>query len=606
MPMRPLFPILLVVTFTCTACSNDPVLETALERVQPAPQATAQPDAEVVAAVDRTLAASELAAIKWGDLRDVSADLRTVYADQADRLVWFDMATPVAKLEPALAAIARAGDYGLDPADYDAALLASQWPAIKSGTPSAGDRAAFDLTVSVAAARMTRAVNAGRVDPATMNWNYAAAAKTTDVAGSLRRASANEDLGAVLDSLEPKFAHYQRAKQKLALYRTAAQKGEPPAVPELAKGHTKIAPGKPWAGVPHLIARLTATGDLSAESSAALTAPATPPAAAEPPAQAGTMPPAVPLYGGALVDTVKRFQERHGLEADGVIGATTIKALNVPLAKRTRQIELAMERGRWLPDLSDRPNVFVNVALFRLWATDPKSGEEPLRMKVVVGKALNTQTPIFVDQMEYVIFRPYWNPPPSIVTGEIVPALRKDPSYLDRQNMEIVASGDDDAASLPANDDTIAKVVSAKLFVRQRPGPSNSLGLAKFIFPNSQNVYMHGTPAQQLFSRTRRDFSHGCIRLEDPARFAEWVLRQDPSWTRERIDAAMQGDKTMQVNLKDKLAVVVFYDTVHVNSEQTVFFVDDIYGHDKALDLALQRGYPFAVKKPVATSSARR
>jgi len=593
--MRPLFPILLFSVLTCAACSDEPLLGADLELAHQAPQSTAQPDAEVIAAVDQALAASQLEGVKWSNLGDVIADLRTVYADQADRLVWFDVVKPVAKLEPAMAVIARAGDYGLDPADYDAALLTAQWPALKSGAASARDRAAFDLTVSVAAARMIRAVHAGRVDPATMNWNYAAAAKTTDIAGSLRTAGANEDLGAVLDALEPKFAHYQRAKQKLALYRTAAQKGEPPAVPELAKGQTKIAPGKPWAGVPQLIARLTATGDLSAESSAALTAPATPPAAAEPPAQAGTLPPAVPLYGGALVDIVKRFQERHGLEADGVIGATTIKAINVPLAKRTRQIELAMERGRWLPDLSDRPNVFVNVALFRLWATDPKSGEAPLRMNVVVGKALNTQTPIFVDQMEYVVFKPYWNPPPSIIKGEIVPALRKDSSYLDRQNMEIVASGADNAASLPASEENIAAVAAGKLFVRQRPGPSNSLGLAKFIFPNSENVYMHGTPSQQLFSRARRDFSHGCIRLEDPARFAEWVLRQDPTWTRERIDAAMQGDKTMQVNLKEKLAVVVFYDTVHVNSEQVVHFVEDIYGHDQALDLALQRGYPFAV-----------
>ena len=184
--------------------------------------------------------------------------------------------------------------------------------------------------------------------------------------------------------------------------------------------------------------------------------------------------------------------------------------------------------------------------------------------------------------------------PPSIIKGEIIPALEKDSTYLDRQNMGIVASGADDAASLPASEENLAKVASGRLFVRQRPGPSNSLGLAKFIFPNSENVYMHGTPAQQLFSRTRRDFSHGCIRVEDPARFSQWVLRQDPTWPRERIDAAMQGDRTMQVNLKEKLGVVVFYDTVHVNSEQTVFFVDDIYGHDKALDSALQRGYPFA------------
>jgi len=599
MLIRRLLPVLLFPVLACVACGDDAVVPgAALERTAQVPQSSAQPDAEAVAAVDQALAAGQLEGAKWTNLGDVIADLRTVYGEQSDRLVWFDVTTPVDKLEPALAAIARAGDYGLDPADYDAARLAAQWPAMKAKTASARDRAAFDLAVSVAAARMSRAVHAGRVDPATMNWNYAAAAKTSDIAGALRRAGAKEDLGVVLDSLEPKFAHYQRAKQKLALYKAAAMKGEPPVVPELAKGQTKIAPGKPWAGVPQLTARLTATGDLAAGPAVAPPAPATPPAPAGSTAQPTTPPtppPAAPVYDGTLVDAVKRFQERHGLENDGVIGASTIKALNVPIAKRARQIELAMERGRWLPDLSDRPNVFVNVALFRLWATDPKSGEEPLRMNVVVGKALNTQTPIFVDQMEYVVFRPYWNPPPSIIKGEIIPALRKDPSYLDRQNMEIVASGADNAASLPANEDNINKVASARLFVRQRPGPSNSLGLAKFIFPNSENVYMHGTPAQQLFSRTRRDFSHGCIRLEDPAKFAEWVLRQDPTWTRERIDAAMQGDKTLQVNLKEKLAVIVFYDTVHVNSEQVVYFVDDIYGHDKSLDAALQRGYPFAV-----------
>jgi len=598
MPMQFLAPFLCFSLVTSAACRNDSPREATPDQAQ-AEQPSEQPDAAVVAAIDQMLATGQLDGAKWSNLRDVIAELKPVYADQADRLVWFEVTTPVAKLEPALAAIARAGDYGLDPADYDATPIATQWPAIKAGRASARDRATFDLTVSAAAARMIRSVHAGRVDPATMRWNYAAAAKTTDISGSLRRASASDDLGAVLDSLEPKFSHYQRAKQKLVFYKAASQKGEPPLVPALVKGQTKVAPGKPWDGVPQLVARLTAMGDLSAESAATLTAavvtqaPAAPGAVAVPAAAT----PIVPLYDGALVDTVKAFQERHGLGADGVIGASTIKALNVPLSQRARQIELAMERGRWLPDLSDRANIFVNVALFRMWATDPKSGEEPLRMNVVVGKALNTQTPIFTDQMEYVVFRPYWNPPPSIIRGEIVPGLRKNPSYLEQHDMEIVASGADNAASLPASDDNIAKVAAGRLFVRQRPGPSNSLGLAKFIFPNSENVYMHGTPAQQLFSRTRRDFSHGCIRVEDPAKFAEWVLRLDPTWTRARIDAAMQGNKTMQVNLKEKLTVVVFYDTVHVNSEHTVYFVDDIYGHDKTLDAALSKGYPFEVAR---------
>ena len=215
--------------------------------------------------------------------------------------------------------------------------------------------------------------------------------------------------------------------------------------------------------------------------------------------------------------------------------------LNVSLAHRVRQIELAMERMRWLPQLSDRPNIFVNVPLFRLWATDPQTGAEPLRMNVVVGQSLDHKTPIFVEELEYVIFRPYWVPPYGITVKEIVPHVRRDPSYFTREDLQIVAGGEDDAGGLPPTPENLAAVVAGTLHIRQKPGPKNSLGLAKFIFPNSENVYMHGTPAQQLFSRVRRDFSHGCIRLEDPARFAQWVLRDEPEWTRERIDAAMQG-----------------------------------------------------------------
>ncbi len=255
-----------------------------------------------------------------------------------------------------------------------------------------------------------------------------------------------------------------------------------------------------------------------------------------------------------------------------------------------------MERMRWLPVLSEEPNVFVNLPLFRMWATDPTTGDEPLRMNVVVGKSLGHQTPIFVEKMEYVIFRPYWTPPRGITVKEIVPHIRRDPAYFDRENLEIVESGEDAAPTFEPTPENLSQVLAGRLHIRQRPGPKNSLGLAKFIFPNADNVYMHGTPAQQLFSRVRRDFSHGCIRLEDPARFAEWVLRDQPEWTRERIDAAMQGTKPLRVNLKQPLTVVLFYDTVHVNSEGVVFFVRDIYDDDRELDVALKRGYPYPVK----------
>jgi murein L,D-transpeptidase YcbB/YkuD len=214
-------------------------------------------------------------------------------------------------------------------------------------------------------------------------------------------------------------------------------------------------------------------------------------------------------------------------------------------------------------------------------------------MRVVVGRSLDHRTPIFLQQMEYVVFRPYWNPPYGIATKEIVPHARRDPSYLDREDLEIVASGDETAPALPATPESLDAVVAGRLVVRQKPGPRNSLGLAKFIFPNHENVYMHGTPATQLFSRMRRDFSHGCIRVEDPARLAEWVLRDVPGWTSARIEAAMQAERPTRVNLREPLLVVLFYDTVHVNSEGVVHFVGDIYRHDRALDEALTRGYPY-------------
>ncbi|HEY7059827.1 MAG TPA: L,D-transpeptidase family protein [Vicinamibacterales bacterium] len=541
-------------------------------------QTTATPVAQdaVAATVERVLTTREHPGLTWSAIPDVTEALAPLYAGEPDRLFWFDGATPASIVPATLAAIAAAGDRGLDPADYDTSFLTERWAAVKAGSATGPERAHFDLALSVVAARMIKAVHLGRVDPATMQWGYTIAAKQLDVTAALREARQGKGLNAVLDSLEPPFSHYARAKHLLAAYKAVLRAGEPPVVPELAKGQTKIVPGKEWAGVPQLAARLRVFGDLS---------PGTP------------LPATATTYTGPLVEAVKRFQWRHGLDADGVVGAGTIRALDVTVAHRIRQVELAMERMRWLPKLSDRPNVFVNVPLFRMWATDPLTGAEPLRMNIVVGQSLNHKTPIFVEQMEYVIFRPYWNPPYSITVKEIIPHARRDPAYFAHEDLEIVASGDDDAPALPVTDENLAEVVAGTLHLRQRPGPKNSLGLAKFIFPNADNVYMHGTPAPQLFSRTRRDFSHGCIRLEDPARFAEWVLRDYPEWTRARIDAAMQGSRPTRVNLKQPLTVVLFYDTVHVNSEGVVFFVDDIYGHDRALDAALRQGYPYPTKK---------
>jgi len=567
------------------ACAGDSA--TAAESVAPSPSVTtshSQPQSalaphaepEVTETVDKVLTAGDHPGLRWSAIPDAAPLLKPLYEAEADRLLWFERNAPVPGVERALAAISAAGDHGLDPADYDAAPLGEQWTTIKAGTASAPERALFDLGLSVAAARLIRTVHVGRVDPRTMQWGYTVVPKKIDVAVVVREVREGKGLGATLDELQPQVAHYVRARKTLAAYKAMARPGEPVTVPALAKGQTKVEPGRTWDGVPQLTARLRALGDLAGAAASAT--------------DTGN------VYAPPLVQAVKRFQERHGLEADGVIGAGTLRALNVPLAQRVKQIELAMERMRWLPELDDRPNLFVNVPLFRMWATDPRGGEEPLRMNVVVGQSLNHQTPLFVEQLEYVIFRPYWNPPYGITVKEIVPKARRDPGYMARENLEIVASGADNAPALEPTPENLSKVVAGKLSIRQKPGEKNSLGLAKFIFPNAEAIYMHGTPAQQLFSRARRDFSHGCIRLEDPARLGEWVLRDQPEWTRARINAAMKGDRPTRVNLRQPITVVLFYDTVHVNSESEVFFAEDIYGHDRTLGAALEHGYPYLTK----------
>jgi len=538
------------------------------------------PPPEVRATVQGILDSGRHPLLAWPDVTADLPALRALYAAEPDGLFWFAGAVPHPALLPAVETLVHVDTQGLEPVDYDAPRMAEKCRAATEGaTYSTTERALFDVALTVAAMRLLSTLHEGRVDPRLVGFDYDVSAKRLDLAALLRSTRDAGGLPAAIAIAEPHFPVYRRLVKALADYRALAAAGEPEPVPALGTRQKKVEPGRPWAGVASLAARLRRYGDLPA-------------GAAEP----GRAADGTPVYGGELVDAVKRFQGRHALEPDGVIGPGTIAALNVPAAARVRQIELALERERWLPETRREPHVFVNVPLFRLWAYDPDRPDEPLRMKVVVGKTLGHETPIFVERMEYVIFRPYWNPPPSIVRSEIVPKARQDASYLDRQDMEIVASGDERAPALPPTPGNLDKVAAGTLFVRQRPGEKNALGLVKFIFPNSENVYMHGTPAQALFARARRDFSHGCIRLEDPARLAQWVLRDEPGWTRERIDAAMKGDRPTQVNLKRKLTVFLFYDTAYVDSKGVVFFADDYYGHDARLEKALGHGYPYPRK----------
>ncbi|HKE11962.1 MAG TPA: L,D-transpeptidase family protein, partial [Myxococcota bacterium] len=242
-----------------------------------------------------------------------------------------------------------------------------------------------------------------------------------------------------------------------------------------------------------------------------------------------------------------------------------------------------------VPPLESGRVVFVNIPAFELWAFDDVATQAPaLQMRVVVGRAMRTQTPVFTGAMKTVVFAPYWNVPTSITRKEIVPKLRSNPGYLAAQDMEIVSGG----IPLPPSPGNIAKLSSGGAQLRQRPGPKNALGRVKFLFPNSNNVYLHDTPAQSVFDKTRRDFSHGCIRLSQPAALAGWVLR-DEGWDAARVDQEMARTTEKAVPLQQPIPVVIFYTTVIARRDGTIAFFEDVYGHDKALERALAAGYPY-------------
>ncbi len=270
---------------------------------------------------------------------------------------------------------------------------------------------------------------------------------------------------------------------------------------------------------------------------------------------------------------MKRFQRRHGLTDDGIVSAPVIAEMNVPIERRISQITLNLERWRWLPrDLGER-HILVNIPEYRLEVWE--GNRVPLTMRVVVGKQ-DTQTPIFSDVMTHIVFSPYWNVPDNIAQGETLPEIMKDPGFLDRNNMEVL-----DPDGKPIDPRSIDLGDPAKYRFRQRPGAQNSLGLVKFMFPNQYNVYLHDTPMDSLFARASRSFSHGCVRLENPLALAEYVLRDQPQWTRERIEEAMHAEQERTVKLRSSIPVYLGYWTARASADGILQFRRDVYDIDR-------------------------
>jgi murein L,D-transpeptidase YcbB/YkuD len=261
------------------------------------------------------------------------------------------------------------------------------------------------------------------------------------------------------------------------------------------------------------------------------------------------------------------------------------------LSRRIVQLQLTLERWRWLPPDLPQRLIAVNVPEFQLRAFDDH--HPSLAMRVVVGKAFpEHQTPVFEDEVKYLIFRPYWNVPIGITRKELIPEIKKNPAYLEKHGFEVV-NHKGQAVSGVADRVVLARLNSGEYEIRQKPGPGNSLGLIKFVFPNNYDVYLHGTPERALFAHSQRAFSHGCVRIENPEALAAWVLRDDPAWTDTRIQAAMNATDPTRVKLLKPIPVLVLYGTALVDENEEVHFFADIYGQDALLERALARGYPY-------------
>jgi murein L,D-transpeptidase YcbB/YkuD len=518
------------------------------------------------------IAAGTLPDLRWPNFSDYRDSVKKFYDTGGYSLAWIQNGKASPQAVSMILLFQQAGLKGLNPEDYDAsrwdARLAKLQPTAPK--PSDTDLAHIDLALTVCSMRYISDLHIGRVNPQHFKFGLTEGPKKYDLADEVRaQVLTSSDIPAVMTKIEPNYDGYRRVEDALVIYSKMATAGDTQLIPVPQKG---VRPGSSFAAMPQLVARLHQLGDL--------------PSSADPLADST-------LYKGAIVDAVKHFQHRHGLDSDGVLGKGTVTELNEPLKVRVQQLQLTLERYRWIPPDFPQPPIVVNIPEFQL-RTLRRQPASYLTMRVVVGKAMRTQTPVFANSMKYVIFRPYWLVPTSILRNETIPKTRRDPNYLADNGFEVVDRSGNVVPSSPASDDVIDGLRSGSLSVRQKPGPKNALGLVKFIFPNQYNVYLHSTPEQELFSRSRRDFSHGCIRVERPADLAAWVLRDRPEWTMDKIQAAMKsGADNVQVNLKAPIPVLILYSTAVVDPDGQVRFFDDIYGYDKSLDKVLANGPPY-------------
>jgi L,D-transpeptidase YcbB len=512
-------------------------------------------EADVVAsvrqAIDSAPAPAGMAPLRW-------QMIQAVYRERKFAPLWTTLDKPSERGLEFINAITGAESQGLRPSEYHLKtlrdLLARAYDPKLARDSIPGALSRLDLQLTSTFFEYGTHLFSGRLDPAAVDSGWYIAERRSGVDTLLLLGLTRDKFSDMVAPLYPKWEEYGRLVLALAQYRTLEARGGWDAIPvPPVRAKYKLEPGDVDSLVPLIRRRLLVTGELT---DSAFSDPY--------------------RYDSVMAGAVAVFQDRHGLEMDSIVGRGTIEAMNVPVSMRIGQIELNMERYRWLPDNLGPRHILVNIPDYHLYAYD--EGKEVFQMRVVVGKDFDNPTPVFADSMSYIVFRPYWNVPSRILKEEIVPSARRDTGYIAKNNYEILRGRE------VIDPTTIewAKVDTSKInfYVRQKPGPLNSLGLVKFMFPNQFDVYLHDTPARSLFRRAGRAASHGCIRVERPEQLAQFALARNPEWDLRKIRDAMRRDTSQQVGLRQKVPVFIVYFTSFVR-DGSVRFRSDLYGTDR-------------------------
>ncbi len=523
--------------------------------------------AEYARTVREVLSAPRHPTMRWPLLTDAASVVESLAVRNDWQPRWTRDGRPTPAALAAIAGLQRAADWGLGGDDYDGDALATEANRLARGHADDRSVALFDVAMTVDLARLIAALHGGRVRVAGLHPGLEVGSGPLALVSVVDSVSRAPVAAAWFDVRAGPAEEDRALLGALARYRVLA--ADTGLRPPLFGGRT-IEPGADHPAVGVLRRYLVAVGDLDRAD----------------PVEPG----AETRYDGALVGAVRRFQGRHGLVVDGVIGPATTRELARPLGDRVAQLEWALERRRWLPRPLPRTVIVVNVATFQLEAV--ADGRERLTMAAIVGQARGHQTPVLSAQLTRAVFRPWWEVPASIMKEEIGPMAGRDSAYLARADMELWL-GDQVVPATSGNVRRIGKDVR----VRQRPGPLNALGGVKFLLPNRYAVFLHDTPSRALFTEARRDFSHGCVRVAEPAALARFVLQALPEWTTERIESAMTGVDPVEVAIPTPIPVFVIYQPVTID-DGAIRFAPDAYGHDAALARTLRAGYPYRLSLP--------